>query len=422
MHITTFPKTMKKRFLQIPLYFLLLTLVLISCNSGLDDVEVPESENDYLIETELVESYPLLFIQTFLQLAATEYPEIEEFNDQFISGVDVYKIVYNTEFNGETIKASGLVCLPTSSGTYPVLSYQNGTNTLHDAAPSVDPNNELFSVLEMMSSTGFIITIPDYLGFGESDNMFHPYLHKESTVQTVTDMLKAVDEFIDGKEEISTDHDLYIAGYSQGGWATMAMQENLNKQNSTNFNLKASACGAGPHNLITINEYVTGLEEYTMPYFLGYIFNSYINIGLTTTYDEVFQQPYADRIPTLYDGSKTGVQINDQLTNVVSDLFTDEYLSGWNTSATFSPVVDYLEENSIEAWATTTPTMLLHGTADELVPPIVTENLYNDFISEGVSSSLVTRVELEDMSHTSGILPSGLASIIWFISLREATS
>jgi hypothetical protein len=36
--------------------------------------------------------------------------------------------------------------------------------------------------------------MPDYLGFGSSDNMFHPYLHKESTVQTVLDMLRAVDE------------------------------------------------------------------------------------------------------------------------------------------------------------------------------------------------------------------------------------
>jgi len=413
---------MKKRFLQISLYFILLSLVLISCNGGLDDVEAPESENEYLIESELVETYPLLFIQTFLQLAATQYPEIDEISDQFISGVDVYKIVYYTEFQGETVKASGLVCLPTTSGTYPVLSYQNGTNTLHEAAPSVDYDGELFSMLEMMSSTGFIVTIPDYLGFGESDDMFHPYLHKESTVQTVTDMLKAVDEFIDSKDEINTDHDLYIAGYSQGGWATMAVQEQLNAQNSTNFNLKASACGAGPYNLVTINEYITGLEEYTMPYFLGYIFNSYINLGMTTTYDEVFQQPYSGLIPTLYDGTKTGVEINAQLTNVVADLFTSEYLSGWNTNATFSPVVDYLETNSIEAWATTTPTMLLHGTADELVTPIVTDNLYNDFISEGVSSSLVTKVELEDKTHTTGILPSGLASIIWFISLREATS
>ncbi len=413
---------MKIKFLQIPLLFLFITFILISCDSGLDDVEAPENQNDYLVKTELVESYPLLFIQLFLQSAVTQYPDIDEIKEKFVSGVDVYKIIYNTEFDGETIEASGLVCLPTNSGTYPVLSYQNGTNTLHDAAPSENPDDDLFRILELMTSTGFIVTIPDYLGFGESDYLFHPYLHKESTVQTVTDMLKAVEEFIESKDNISTDNDLYIAGYSQGGWATMALQEQLDKQNPTNFNLKASACGAGPHNLMTVNEYVTEQVNYPMPYFLGYIFNSYVNLNLSTSFDEVFQPPYAERIPTLYEGNLSGEQINDSLTTVVADLFTAEYLSGWNTSTTFSPVVEYLEENSIDAYLTSTPTMLLHGTADEFVPPVVSTNLHDDFITLGVNPSLVTLVPLEGLNHTQGIIPSGLTSIIWFINLRDATS
>lgn len=412
---------MKTQLIRYPLYLFILLLTFVACDNGMDDVEVP-SDNDYLVNSELVSSFSEPEITNFLTLAILLYPEqieeIEAIKSHVETGVKVYKIIYNTEFEGNKVQASGLVSLPEEAGTYPILSYQNGTNTEHSAAPSVDVENRLFQILEMMGSTGFIISLPDYLGFGESDNMFHPYLHKESTEQTVLDMMRAIEEMVEQEDATDWNDEVYISGYSQGGWSTMAVQKAIETQYAAEFNLKASACGAGPYDLMTINEYVTALPEYQMPYFLGYIFNSYINLGLTTGIDEVFQAPYAERIPTLYDGTNSGGQINAQLTTTMPDFFTAEYLSGWNTDSKFSPVTDMLEQNSISAYMTKIPTMILHGTDDELVTPVVSTNMYNDFISLGVSPELVTLIPLEGHTHTSGIVPSGLMSILWFLELK----
>ena len=407
---------MNKKLFQFLFYFSLAAVAFVSCDDEMKDVKPVSSINNYLVEANLVQSYPLLFIQ----LGVGSYPKAAELAEYIQSGVEVYKITYKTTFKGQSVNASGVVALPDVDGDFPVLSYQNGTNTLHRKSPSEDTDNELFRILEMMGSTGFIISIPDYLGFGESADMFHPYLHRESTVQSVTDMLEAVREFIDDKDGMSLNNDLYLAGYSQGGWATMQVQQAIETDASFPFNLKASACSAGPYNLVRLNEYVVEQEKYDMPYFLAYIFNSYLKLGLETPIDSVFQEPFADKIITMFDGQTSGDLLNDQLTTSIADLFTIDYLNGWNTDNSYAPVLSMLNENSVLNFVPTVATKLFYGTADTYVPPIVTQEKYDEFIAGGASPDLVIKVPLEGLDHNEGILPSGLASILWFLEMKNA--
>lgn len=413
---------MNNKFLRFPLYLLFFILLFVACDGGLEDIEVDPPTYDYLISTELVNSYTKSEISGYINLAMLVYPDQKETLEQLLTqietGVNIYKIIYKTEFDGADLMASGLVCLPDQTGSYPILSYQNGTNTEHSNAPTEDPNNQLFQILEMMGSTGFIVTIPDYLGFGETDDMFHPYLHKESTVQSVMDMLRATKEMVANDKIVEFNNELYLTGYSQGGWATMALHEAIQKTPTNEFRLMASSCGAGPYNITTLNEYVTSLETYPQPNFIAYIFNSYLNLGLSTSISEVFQSPYDERIPTLFDGTNSGTYINQQLTTTVTDLFTADYLTGWSTDSKHVPVTDMLEENSIVAFKTTVPILLTHGTTDGYVPPIVTNEIYDDFKALGVEN-LVTYMPLDGLDHGGAIVPSGLASISWFIQLKN---
>ncbi|MEN8116205.1 MAG: prolyl oligopeptidase family serine peptidase [Bacteroidota bacterium] len=400
--------------------FVLLVSTFTSCDI-FDDVEVPETDT-YLVSHDQYKSYLPAFIESAFDMFIPDYPELAAIKDKVDYGIIIYKITYNTTFNGEPKLASGLVCVPMGTETFPVLSYQNGTNTLHNHAPSVDPDDELYLLLEFMASTGFIVAIPDYLGFGVADDMFHPYLHGESTVQTVTDMLRAVDELVNHHLDINMSNDLYISGYSQGGWATMKVQKAIDTQFPGEFNLKASACGAGPYNLNTINEYVIAQQEYPMPYFVGYIFNSYMNLELTTPITDIFQEPYAGSIPNLYDGSKSGDEINEQLTTTVAELFTEDYIANQATDNKYEPVHEMLNDNSVNAYSTTTPTLIIHGTDDTFVPYIVSDDIYNEFMAAGVSGGVVKLVPLQGHNHTSGILPSGLISITWFLDIRDGTN
>ncbi|HYQ57437.1 MAG TPA: prolyl oligopeptidase family serine peptidase [Draconibacterium sp.] len=410
---------MNKKLFQFLFYLSLFNFVFISCNE-MDDVPTPVTGNKYLVESELQSEISKTLIDLSIAISAIQHPKIAELQDLIQSGVKVYKITYKTTFGEETIHASGVVAIPDIAGEYPVISYQNGTNTEHSKAPSVDEDNDLFKILKMIGSTGFIIALPDYLGFGQSDNLFHPYLHRESTVQSVTDMLSAVREFIDDEENVALNNDLYLAGYSQGGWTTMQVQQAIEADVSFPYNLKASACSAGPYNLVTLNDYVVNQEEYDMPYFLAYIFNSYLKLGLETPVDAVFQEVYAGKIETMFDGQSSGEVLNDQLTTTIANLFTPAYINGWETDANYAPVLSMLEENSVPDFIPTVPTRLYYGTADTYVPPIVAEEKYEEFIAGGASTNMVQKIELSGLDHTGGIVPAGLASILWFLEMENA--
>jgi len=409
-----------KSYLQTIFFLFILSIVLYSCDN-FEDVPT-EDNNEYLVSKSSVGVHSLSEINTIIAIVSSQYPDLASISDKFTAPIEVYSITYNTTFKGESKVASGLVCVPNIPGTYPMMSFQNGTNTLHSAAPSVDPNSDLFTLLSYMSSTGFIITIPDYLGFGASDDMFHPYLDKESTVQSVIDMMRAAKELITEIDGVELNNDLYITGYSQGGWSTMQLQKAIETSYSSEFNLKASACGGGPYNLVAITDNVLSETTYPMPYFLAYIMNSYSNLETDIPIDSVFNEPYAERIPNLFDGSLDGSQINAQLTTVVADLFTPNYIENWNKTGIFESLYSMLESNSISGYNTQIPTMLIHGSADTFVPPFTSQNIYNEFIAAGVSTSLVQHVVLDGLDHTEAVVPAELQAIIWFLQLKDGAN
>ena len=385
----------------------------------LNNDDDPDTTDQYLLSHEKINTYLPSLIESLLKPYETEYAGISSIISKIEHGVIVYKISYKTSFNGEEIIASGLVCVPISTDEFPVLSYQNGTNTLHRNAPTVHPGYELYLLLEFISSTGFIITIPDYLGFGASDHMFHPYLDKESTVQTIVDMQRAVKELVANHLDVKMNGDYYISGYSQGGWSTMQLQKAIEEKYSDEFNLRASACSAGPYDLNYINEYVLGLEDYPMPYFLGYIFNSYTNLDARIALDDILKSPFYTRVLTLYDGTKSGTEINNELDTKVSRLFTENFIQNSTTEPKYSSLIEMLTKNSIPAWKTKTPTKLYHGTKDTFVPPMGTNKIYQEFLNLGVGASNIEKVALQGESHSSGIIPAGIESIKWFLELRD---
>lgn len=408
---------MKKSIFLKFIWLAIFATVLIGCDLNKND---DESTDKYLVSFEKEGSYLPNTIKELYNVLAVNYPEVKPITDEIKYPIDVYTITYNTKFEGKEIVASGLVSVPVSAGSYPVISFQNGTNTMHSEAPTASPNSQLYLLLESIASTGFIISVPDYLGFGASKSMFHPYLHKESTVQAVTDMLRAVDELVANHLQIDKSDDLYITGYSQGGWATMALQKAIETQHSAEFKLKASSCGAGPYDMNHVNDYVLAQTSYPMPYYIGYIFNTGIKLGdITNTPADVFKSPYSERILTLYDGTKSGGEINEQLTPITADLYKAEFVTGYKTNPKFASVVTALQNNSVPAWKTNIPTRLYHGLDDNYVPASVSQKQFNDFKAQGVSTSVVNYIPIPGAGHNTGVLPAFIESFTWFIELNK---
>lgn len=410
---------MKENLKLLALLFLLTPLLLMQSCSKEEEPD-PFEDNTWLLSSSLKMMRTQENMVTLATWGAVIYPELAGMIDEIESGVNVYSITYNTTFLGEKKIASGLVIIPSVPGDYPVLSFQNGTNTLHANAPTADPDYQPYQLLQVTASTGYVVVISDYLGFGASDDMTHPYLHKESTVRTLVDMLYAVGEFDDDvAKDITVTGDYYLMGYSQGGWATLALLEALEKDYSSDFTVRAAACGAGPYDMSYFNDYVLGLTEYPMPVFLCYIANAYSEYGIySNSLADLFNDPYAGRIPGLYDGLHSSEQINGQLTVSISGLFRAEYIAGHASAPEYQDVRDALDANSIEGWNSDVPILFMHGTADTYVIPALSEMMHAAMIAAGSSSLTCTYMTLEGFDHSGGIIPSGFAGLDFFKDYR----
>lgn len=394
-----------------------------SCSLFRDD-DTTETDKFY-VSHELVATYLKDQVKLFLGQYATVYPEINSIKDKVETGVMVYKMNYYTVFNNELKTASGLVCVPITDGSYPLFSFHNGTNTLNSQAPSMNPNSQVFMLLEFVATTGFVVVIPDYLGFGKSSDMFHPYLHKESTVKSVIDMNRAAKELIMNhfakERSISVNGDIYLNGYSQGGWTTMQVQREMETKFSSEFKVKASSCGAGPYDLNFVNDYIIGLTTYPNPYYVGYLFNSFIKTGgITLKPADILNEPYATKIGTMYTGNQSPSQLNEQLTTKISELFNADYLKNNKTDSKYAPIITAMTNNSVAVWKTNVPTRLYHGTADTSVPVGVSEKTYNDFIKAGVATDKIKYITYPGLDHGTALIPTELATVNWFLELKAA--
>jgi pimeloyl-ACP methyl ester carboxylesterase len=388
-------------------------LFLNSCNEN--DTPEPTSYENY-ISTELKsELTSQQAITNFIKVA----PEAVALSALVRFDVEVRKITYKTIFKEKNIQASGLVCFPKTAGNYPIISFQNGTNTLNSEAPSENSGNDMFAIMESLTAMGFIVVIPDYIGFGVSASLPHPYLDAKSSTQSILDMIRATKEYsTDDKVLAKATKDLFIFGYSQGGWATMQLQKTIEKDYSTEFNLVASSCGAGPYSIEYMNKYIVDKLIYPMPYFLAYLLNSYVTIGsFTNPLSDFIQAPYAAKIPGLFDGKHSGGAINAELTTQMATFLTPEYRAGYATDAKYAGVRSAFLSNSITAWKAKTPMKLFHGANDDLIPPGISSKMLADFKAAGLTDSQIQLVTIPNVDHTTGIYPTGMQTILWFISL-----
>jgi len=403
---------------RLPLKFLTILLfvaVLSSCTK--DD---HESAYSYYVSKELLPTpYSRDYINGLFDFISDSIPEVSSLKSFVVSDVDIYKVVYKTAINGQLHKASGLVCVPSTPGDYPVLSFQNGTNTLNAYAPSEFPLNYSYQLVEIIASMGYVVVIADYPGFGESADVPHPYLIAEPTVRSLIDMLFCVKELVSSElPGISLKNEYYLLGYSQGGWATLALHKALELDYYDDFDLKGSVCGAGPYNIYLLMEGMINVSIYPMPVYLGYILNSYSYYNqFTNPVTDIFNEPYATRISTLYNGLFTSDEINGQLTTSISGLIKPEFLSGFTSSEKYATVRDALINNSITAWHTYKPLLLIHGGSDTDVDPASTENIYNSMIQEGTSSDVCKKLIVPGVDHAEGIAPFMIEGILFLRNL-----
>ena len=392
------------------LLFLFSFIFLIwSCQKD-NDGTPPKYVGQYLKSYEKVKSYSKESAQSLLTFASLQYPELATVADKIVSGVDVYTIEYESEYtNGNSILLSGIVISPNSLGHEALLlSFQNGTIVKNTSAPSVDLSDPIKSILHVVAGMGMVICIPDNIGFGSSTDYMHPYLCKSLFQSTIVDMIKAVDEMDQNNIlPVALSGDLYLSGYSLGGWASLVAHKKIEDSPLTGFNLIGSSCGAGSYDLVEMKDYIFQSTDFVEPFYVPYIITGFMSAGEIpeSNLSLYFNSPYSDVIPSLFDRQHSSDQINEQLTPNMQELLNSELIQGFDADPNYQPLKQALINNSQYAWINEKPIHLYHGTNDIHVPYSISVNTYQAFVNLGQGPDKIKFTPLEGKDHTSGVIP-----------------
>ena len=312
-------------------------------------------------------------------LIAAGTPNIDE--STTVYGYKAYKIPYTTtDEEGNSVKVSGLMVVPTgvpsamSQAGFSLVSDSHGTIFANAEAPTViagGTNSPDGSSIILTSLFAFVTLQADYIGFGDSNDHYHPFILKKSLANTTVDFIIAAKEFA-ANNAINLNGQLFLTGYSEGGYAAMAALEKIEQEGQLQVTMTAPM--AGPYAVDAMAMGVLSQPTLSVPSFMADLGYAYAN-----AYDEdvanVINEPYASKLEDLFDGSKTRSEIDPELTTVttgseglfnpalVNDFFTDP--DNWFKKA--------VQENDVHNWVPQTAVRLVHCIGDEVIPYAISE-------------------------------------------------
>lgn len=279
-------------------------------------------------------------------------------------GVATYRLTYRTEdANGALTTASGLVALPLkpAGATSPVISYQHATTFSNDNAPS--RKLQAGEPPMALASQGYIVVAADYVGFGASNDKPHPYLQAAPTARAVIDMLSAAQTWRQ-QNAIADNGQLYLVGYSEGGYATMAAQRAMQLgQHPMLSQLQAALPAAGPYDVQTTLDQLLKRVQRDYPAIAWLLKPGTLKHLGSSVRAEVRRALVRELIPDDADVS-------------YDTRFIDRYL------ADDSDAIE--QQHSVHwGWTPSAPVYLFHGRDDQTVPYAVSEVTLNRLQAAG---------------------------------------
>jgi hypothetical protein len=213
--------------------------------------------------------------------------------------------------------------------------------------------------------------------------MLHPYIINIPTAAAVAHLLVASKSFCDEMDDLQYNDQLFLMGYSEGGYATMSAHKYLEENYAEELPVTLSTPMAGPYDLsgITLETILSGIE-YGQPYYVAYILLAYIEHYQMGEWNEFFTDYYASLLPGLFDGSHPSWQINSYLPSTPLDILRPEVLDELinDDNHIFRTL---MEQNDIYDWYPESPIYLFHGLGDELVPPENSQTAYDVLLANG---------------------------------------
>jgi hypothetical protein len=186
---------------------------------------------------------------------------------------------------------------------------------------------------------------------------------------------------------------LFLMGYSEGGFVTMATTRELQLNHAAEFTVTASAPMAGPHDLSgTMRSTMLADTSFKAPYFIPFFLTSFYSIYQDSSLSPAYtlKSPFDTSLPPLLNGTSTGETINvamgmsyDPVKLIVAkSVLTPAFTA--DLQSTSSAVFGYLKQNdTYRGWAPNMPLRMFHNPGDDLVPFANSQVAFNVFSSAG---------------------------------------
>ena len=360
---------------------LLLAAALVACGGGDDDPATPEQPPENSAPGALLSGSMVNTITPAQITQAFKDPE------SYIQGgivprysVSSYRLNYvTTDKSGAKVTASGLVSVPVKAAgaRSPVLSYQHASTFRNNQAPSIKV--EAVEPPLVLASLGYIVVSPDYVGFGASYGVEHPYLTSSPSSRAVIDMLSAAQTWR-RQAGVADNGQLFLAGYSEGGYATMAAHRAIHQQGGElKTQLQAAVPGAGPYDVQeTLDEQLDRVRKLFPPLAL-LIDPDHLSDASESVRNEVRRLLLRQMVPE--DGDVR-----------YQTLFMDRFLA--------DDKAGIAAEHSVHlGWAPSVPVYLFHGRGDLTVPYSAAESARDTLRAAGAPDVTLTDCTTPKFGH-----------------------
>lgn len=259
------------------------------------------------------------------QLFNTTDPDFSQVAATPKCGVRVEYMQYNTvDVKGNKTDATGAVFIPTGtdascSGNRPIVLNAHGTATTkaYNFAEVGNANNEAGPAATLLAALfagqGYVVISPNYAGYDKSSLAYHPYLNAQQQSHEMADALKAGREVLrrtGSATNVADNGKLFVTGYSQGGYVTMATTRYLETLKEP---VTAALPISGPYAMEAFGDVVFGGKvmlgaTFFAPLMARNYQEQYSNIYAKPS--DMFAPANADEIPSLLpSASMTDMQL-----------------------------------------------------------------------------------------------------------------
>lgn len=368
-------------------------------------------------------------VSVTLKGSRTKTQLINQFSNPLIkNGAKYYTVLYTSlDAKGSKDTLSGLLVVPDDlKFRYPRIIYQHGTSDCKTCVPSRygTTGGEEGQLGLVGAGLGYIAYLPDYVGMGDGRG-FQTYVHAETIQRATDDLLTAVDTWLNENGVYRNDQ-LFITGYSQGGYASMAYHKFLEERGRT---VTAAAHLSGPYSLSGVmRDLIIGDKAYLFPAYLPNTALGFQEVygDLYNQLTDIFKPEFANDIQQYYNGAITLFTLNTRLIGKLNSQFGSSVAKNMLQPAYLDVILNdpnarinqLLKENDVYRWAPKAPTKIFYCKADDQVPYLNSVVARDTMLMLGASNLEVRDIN-STFDHGQCFNPALSNTILFFLSLQQ---